>query len=351
MKLAIQPLEARLKAPVMASHGSLAVRPLVLVALSDDDGLVGYGEAAPLQSYDGVSIDQVMAALRDCQSVLARADPRLPAAALLSACRRAAVLPQAVAAIDLALWDLEAHRAGVPVWQLLGAAADEPVEVNATVGVPDRAGAAAAAASARQAGFRCLKVKVGLGDDAGRVAAVRAAAGPSMAIRLDANGAWSVQEALAALRVLEPAGIELCEEPVSGLEATASLAASVPVPIALDESARLPGALATRVCDAVCLKVAGCGGITGVIDAARRAREVGYDVYLASTYDGPLGIAAALHAAAALRPARPCGLATLGLFEGRPDPLPPSGGRIALPSGAGLGQGLLTWYGVSGLLP
>jgi L-alanine-DL-glutamate epimerase-like enolase superfamily enzyme len=94
----------------------------------------------------------------------------------------------------------------------------------------------------------------------------------------------------------------------------------------------------------VCLKVARCGGISGVLDQASRAREAGYDVYLASTFDGPLGIAAALHAAGVLAPQRACGLATLALFAGREDPLPAHRGRIAVPRGPGLGDGLAGWY-------
>ncbi len=98
------------------------------------------------------------------------------------------------------------------------------------------------------------------------------------------------------------------------------------------------------------MKIAGAGGISGVLAATARARAAGYEVYLASTYDGPLGIAAALHAAAAIAPDRFCGLATLGLFDtDRPDPLPPVEGRIALPPGPGLGDGLTDWYGLSGI--
>jgi L-alanine-DL-glutamate epimerase-like enolase superfamily enzyme len=67
-------------------------------------------------------------------------------------------------------------------------------------------------------------------------------------------------------------------------------------------------------------------------------------VYLASTLDGPLGIAAALHAAAVARPDRPSGLATLDLFEGRDNSLPVSGGRIAAPAGPGLGVDPGPWY-------
>jgi L-alanine-DL-glutamate epimerase-like enolase superfamily enzyme len=212
------------------------------------------------------------------------------------------------------------------------------------VAAGDRAGAAAEAAALRERGFRCVKVKVGIGDDAGRLAAVRAAAGAETAIRIDANGSWSPAEACAVLRALEPVGIELCEEPVRGLEATRELAASTTIRLALDESAAAPGALEHRICDAICLKIARCGGISGTLDAARRARRTGYALYLASTFDGPLGIAAALHAATAIAPELPCGLATLSLFDAPGDPLPARDGEIEIPGGPGLGPRLPAWY-------
>jgi L-alanine-DL-glutamate epimerase-like enolase superfamily enzyme len=74
-----------------------------------------------------------------------------------------------------------------------------------------------------------------------------------------------------------------------------------------------------------------------VLEAAAAARGAGSDVYLASTFDGPVGVAAGLHAAAALRVTRPCGLATLALFDGLADPFPPEDGAIALPDTPGLG--------------
>ena len=342
MKLEIGLIGARMRAPVVSARESVGTRDILLVRLLGSDGAVGLGEAAPLPAYDGVALDDVRAALEDCREPLAASDG-FDRSEVLAECRRVAVLPQAVAAIDLALWDLAGRRAAAPVWRLLGAAGGSAIEVNATIGSADRAGAAGEAAAARAAGFRCLKAKVGIGDDAGRLAAVRAAAGPDMEIRLDANGAWSVDEALGSLRALEPIGIELCEEPVSGVDAIAKVSAGTLVPIAIDESAAAPGALDARVCDAVGLKVTRCGGISGLLDAARRARAAGYEVYLASTHDGPLGIAGALHAAAVIGPDRPCGLATLGLFD-RPDPMAPHGGRIELPTGPGLGDELLRWY-------
>ena len=343
MNVDVQYLGARLRAPFVSASGSLSERELVLLRLEDSAGRVGFGEAAPLPDYNGVSVEDVREALEDCRSTLARAS-RPAREELLAECTKLAVLPPAIAAIDLALWDLEGRRTGQPVWRLLRAPAAEAVEVNYTIAASDRAGAAAQASVAKAAGFHCVKAKVGIGDDAGRLAAVRAVLGQDVAIRLDANGAWSVEEATAALRALAPVGIELCEEPVRGLAQTRVLTAATSVPIALDETASAIGALDDRVCQAVCLKIASCGGITGVVQAARRARAAGYEIYLASTLDGPLGIAAALHAAAVVRPGRACGLATLPLFADREDPLPFREGRIGVPAGAGLGDGLMPWY-------
>ena len=203
--------------------------------------------------------------------------------------------------------------------------------VNATLSALDRAGAAEQAARARAAGFECLKVKVGSGDDFGRVAAVRAAAGPEARLRLDANGAWDVDQAVHSIEALAPAGLELVEEPVHGLHEMRAVRERVAVRVAIDETASERGALGGGIADAVCLKLSRCGGIGALVAAAALVRASGAEVYLASTLDGPLGVAAALHAAAALASRGPlphCGLATLELFEDIENPLPARDGAI-----------------------
>ncbi len=360
MKVDVEVIRAPLRVPVRAAWGEVSSRDLVLLRLEDPEGHVGWGEAAPLPEYDGVSIADVIQALEDCHQPITRAG-WLERDELLAECGQLTVVPHAMAALDVALWDLAGRRAGVPVWQLLGRGGRAPgpvagpgpgpgpVAVNYTIAAGDRAGAAREAGEARAAGFRCLKLKVGTGDDAGRVAAVRAAAGPDMALRLDANGAWTVEEARAALRALAPAGIELCEEPVHGAAGVAELGEALgedAPALAIDETAAEPGALERRLCRAVCLKLGRCGGITGLLAAAGRARRAGYEIYLASAHDGPLGIAAALHAASALAPDRACGLATLGLFERPVGAIAaPVRGTMVVPDGAGLGDGLADWYG------
>lgn len=308
----------------VAAHGELRERVLFDVEL---DG--GRGEAAPLEAYDGVPADAVESALRLYAQAIAALPGDATGPQILEACRGQADLPQALAAVDLALWDRAARREGRPVAALLAERDHLPaVTVNATIGAVDRATAAAEAAAAARAGFRCVKVKVGAGDDAGRVAAVRAAVGPDVALRLDANGAWTVPEALRAIEALAPTGLELVEEPVHGVAALRAVREQVPVRIAMDETAAEHGALASGATDAVCLKIGRCGGISGTLAAASLVRAIGGEVYLASTLDGPLGIAAAVHCAAALKVDLPCGLATGGL-EVRD-------GRIAVPSGPGL---------------
>ena len=334
MDLTLERVQMRFAQPLTTAYGVLHSREIVEVTLTGEDGRSGRGEAAPLEPYDGVSIERVLAALDAYRRALAR--PLAAGVTALDACRAADDLPQALAAIDLALWDLGGRRAGRAVCELLAASPARTIAVNASIGALEPAEAAAAAAAAVAAGSSCLKLKVGVGDDDARVAAVRAAVGPEPQLRLDANGAWSVEQAERALAQLSRHGLELVEEPVSGLQAASELRARVPMRIAIDETAAQAGALTARVADAVCLKISRCGGIGGLLAAASLVRASGADVYLSSTYDGPLGIAAALHAAAALAPLPPCGLATLELFED-PPALRVERGEIAVPTAPGLG--------------
>jgi L-alanine-DL-glutamate epimerase-like enolase superfamily enzyme len=354
VELSLDRVVLRFAQPLRTAHGTLDERELIELRLTDGGGLVGRGEAAPLEPYDGVSIARAMAALEAYRAVLdAPAGPGAGAGAgagsgvgggtLLDRCRDVDDLPQALAAVDMALWDMAGKRAGRPVCELLSDTPAEAIAVNASIAADAPELAARAAAVAVAAGYSCVKLKVGTAGDAERVAAVRAAIGTQPTLRLDANGAWSLEQAERILTTLAAHGLELVEEPVHGLADTRVLRERVAVRIAIDETAAIPGALTARVADAVCLKISRCGGIGGLLAAASLVRASGAEVYLSSTYDGPLGIAAALHAAAALAPLPACGLATLGLFAGPAAALRVVAGEMAVPREPGLG--------VAGLLP
>jgi o-succinylbenzoate synthase len=310
-------LSIPLKEPFVTSRGVVSARELVLVRLQDEDGATGYGEAAPLEPYDGVTIGEVLDALRN--------GGEAP--------------PQARAATEMAQLDLQAKKAGTG----LGEPGADAIPVNRTLPAGPPEETAGAAREALKQGYSCFKVKVGLPDDDERVAAVRAAIGSWPALRLDANGAWGPDEAMSKIAALEPYDIQLVEQPCPTLEELALVRPRVPVPIAADESVTsaedVRAAAASRACDAVNVKLAGAGGFSAAREAVREARRHDLRPFLSSTLDGPWGIAAALQLAASERISLACGLGTLELFDARiARALPrPADGLMEVPEGPGLG--------------
>jgi L-alanine-DL-glutamate epimerase-like enolase superfamily enzyme len=239
----------------------------------------------------------------------------------------------------MALLDLEASRAG----RAIGEPGADAIAVNRTLAGGPPVEVADRAAEGVREGYSCFKVKVGLPDDVERVAAVREAVGPWPALRVDANGAWSAEEAVAAIERLAPYDVQLVEQPCATLEEMAAVRRVVDVPLAADESVATPAdvraAAAAGACDVVNVKLAPSGGFTAARDALREAAAHGLGAFLSSTLDGPWGISAALQLAAAERVQLACGLATLELFDATlalalP---PPADGLLVVPQGPGLG--------------
>ena len=320
MRRSLLHLQIPLVEPFVTAGGVVAARDLVVIRLEDDDGTVGFGEAAPLEPYDGVPFDAVMSALRDGPPP--RGSP-----------------PQARAAWELAELDLQMRRRGKP----LGEPGADAIPVNCTLaaGPPDEV--AAAAEKGLREGYSCFKLKVGLPDDDDRVGAVRRAIGSWPALRLDANGAWQPDQAVEAIRRLEPHDIQLVEQPCATLEQLAEVRRRVEVPVAADESIAGPhdvrAAAKLEACEAVNVKLGGSGGFGPAREALRAARDGGLEAWLSSTLDGPWGIAAALQLASSEHVSLACGLATLGLFDAeiaRSLPAPTSG-LMTVPHGPGLG--------------
>jgi o-succinylbenzoate synthase len=319
VKRSLLRLSIPLKEPFVTSGGVVSARELVLLRLRDEDGAEGYGEAAPLEPYDGVTLERVLAALRDGR---AENGP-----------------PQARAAEEMARLDLDGRRSG----RGLGEPGADAIAVNRTLPAGPPAEVARAAREGVRAGYSCFKVKVGLPDDVERVAAVREAIGSWPALRLDANGAWAPDQAVERITALEPYDIQLVEQPCPTLAELAEVHPRVGVPIAADESVSSPeevrAAAETRACDAVNVKLAGSGGFVAAREAVREAESRDLRAYLSSTLDGPWGIAAGLQLAASEGLSLACGLATLELFDARiARALPkPRDGLLAVPQGPGLG--------------
>lgn len=244
--------------------------------------------------------------------------------------------------------DVESARwlaAGIEAaWNGFPAAVRTSVPVNATV--PAVAADEVPSVLARFPGCATAKVKVAeggqsLGDDLARVAEVRAVLGPAARIRVDANGGWSVDDALRALTALSRHGLEYAEQPCASLDELAALrralaAHGVDVLVAADESIRKAEdplqVAAAGSADVVVLKVAPLAGVHSALDVAEAC---GLPVVVSSALDTSVGIAAGVALAAAL-PELPfaCGLGTVGLF--RQDvtaaPLRPADGALSTTS-------------------
>jgi o-succinylbenzoate synthase len=211
------------------------------------------------------------------------------------------------------------------------------VPVNALVPAVGPDVAAQWTVEAVAAGITSVKVKVGAGlldEDADRVAAVRAALGPGGRIRLDANGAWDTDSAVAAIARLAGFDLELVEQPVADLGDLARVRRRVSVPVAADESLRSLGdarrLAALEAADAVVVKVQPLGGVRA---ALRIIEAAGVPAVVSSLYETSIGLAAGVALAAAL-PELPfaCGLGTGVLLAGDvvADPLIPAAGLLAV---------------------
>ena len=254
----------------------------------EDDGVTGRGEAAPT-GYYGQDAAGVAAAL---ESV--KVDDPWDIEATLA---RNSVMPSsALAALDNALHDLAAKRLGVPVYRLLGLAKPEPISAY-TLGIADRETTLSDAERLR--GYPILKVKVGGWKDVETLRAVREASAADLWV--DANEAFTAEEAVEVVAQLKEIGVGMIEQPVAasaGPEALGKVTqAASPVPVVADESsieARDVPTLAGYV-SGVNVKLAKCGGLRSALEMIHTARAHGLLVMLGCMVETSLGISAAAH--------------------------------------------------------
>ena len=346
----LRPFRLALRSAYVAGKVSVRFRAGFLVSLTAD-GCTGWGEASPLPGWSRTTLLQTEAALR--RGLHELESPGSGAArAVLASLQEA---PHARAGIAGAWFDLRARQAGRTLAEYLsylsngsGTAPASSVRVNGLVPAAAPLGVEQAARAAAEAGFAAVKLKVGAAEpplDIDRIRAARAGMGPSLELRLDANGAWDESTALDVLGRVQDCDIAFCEEPVNGIEAIAAVGKRSAVPVAVDESVRSEAdaeralALGVRI---VVVKPQALGGPDVALAIAARAREAGASVVVTSFLDSTVGLAHALHVAACVDStfARPPahGLATASLLaQDVVEPLPVVSGAMRLPLSLGLG--------------
>nr|WP_217372172.1 N-acetyl-D-Glu racemase DgcA [Ruegeria arenilitoris] len=261
------------------SRGSRTEAKVLTVRLTDG-AHQGWGECVPYARYDE-SLESVEAEIRGLPNTFTRQSlmDLLPAGAARNA-------------VDCALWDLEAKRAGKRAWELAGLPAPKP-EITAytlSLDTPD----AMRAQAAKNAHRPLLKIKLGTPDDMPRLEAVRAGA-PDARIIVDANEGWTAEVYADLAPHLVRLGVALVEQPLPAGDDEALIGLERPVPVCADESchdrASLPGLKGKY--DVINIKLDKTGGLTEALELRRGAQAEGYGIMVGCMVGSSLAMAPA----------------------------------------------------------
>lgn len=312
-RIDVHVLRCPIDTPVQTSFGVMHDRPALFVEVVARDGARGWGEAwcnfpACGAEHRAALIRTVLAPLIEGREI------RHPATTFAQLTQRTAVLAlqcgepgpiaQAIAGIDLALWDLQARRAGLPLWRLLGGTRDE-IGVYASGLNPIGAERLVAECIAR--GFAHFKLKVGFGRerDAANIAAIRAMIGPRRALMVDANQAWDLDTALSMADLLDAHALTWVEEPLRcdrPLDEWRALRARLRTALAAGENlasaAAFEAAIGSGAFGVMQPDAAKRGGISGTWPIAQAVQRAGL-VYCPHYLGAGVGLLASAHLLAA----------------------------------------------------
>ena len=300
--------------PHHMSFTTLTAVNFVFVRVETAEGVVGWGEAACLggPTWSEESAESIAATVEHHIAPWLRGRDATRIEALRTEmARRVQGNPFARAAVEIALWDLNGKSLGVPVHRLLGGRVRDRVPLSWSLAVVDPAAEVEEARLMSARGHRIFKIKTAahsVADDVRRVEHIRAAVGPDVALRVDANQGWDRAQALKAIQAMAPQRLDFVEQPLPrwDLEGMAELGRRVDVPLMADESCFSPhDALAIARLGGVSilgLKLTKSAGILGTMAIARIAEAAGLGCYVGCMIESSLGTAAYLQVALAATP-------------------------------------------------
>jgi L-alanine-DL-glutamate epimerase-like enolase superfamily enzyme len=291
--------------PFRIAIGTMTAANDLLIRIRTDQGIVGLGEACPFPPITGETQATNAAAAASIRDMIVGKDPLAIDALLRLIGPIIHSNPSAVAAFDMALFDILGKVAGLPLFRLLGGT-KSVFETDITTSLDTLEKMTAEAKGYADKGYKTLKVKVGLDpdEDYSHIAAIRAAVGPKPAIRIDANQGWTVPQAVYALRKMAPLAIEFCEQPVlasdtAGLKAVRS---ESPIAIMADEALFGPSdaikLIRAEACDTFNIKLMKAGGVLNSIRIAHIADAANIRCMVGCMLESKLALTAAAHVVA-----------------------------------------------------
>jgi len=291
------------------ANQTIAFARNVLVRAESDDGVSGFGGAAPANNEGGESDESCRAALEGPLRELALGAevPADPSELADRALRVAADSPAARAAFDIALWDLAARKAGIPLVRFWGGK-PKPLPTSVTIGVCGVAETLDAAQRWVAQGFRIIKLKIGenVALDTERLCKLREGLGPDLLLRVDGNQGYSLADARTLLRDTAELDLEMLEQPLDArdLDGMCTLRGESRVPIVADEAAGTIEECAEIVergaADGINIKLMKCGGPSAARIIHDHAHAAGLSLMLGCNDETRISIAAAAHLALAM---------------------------------------------------
>ncbi|MCA0231987.1 MAG: dipeptide epimerase [Bacteroidetes bacterium] len=296
-----------LQAPVTIAIGTIEEARNILVKIHTSDGVYGTGEGAPFWMIVGETQATVYAASLDLAKLLIGKNPLDLEGCIGAMERYLAANPTAKSAFDMALYDLAAKYANMPLYQFLGGS-NRPIATDETIYIASPEVMAADAIKIKERGADAIKVKLGTNatDDIKRIAAIRTAIGDEIPIRTDANQGWDYVSALKVLNTIADWNVEYCEQPVKHWDYAhmARLRQHARVPICADESLFSPQdavkLVAQEAVDYFNIKLSKSGGLRNAVKINAIAEGAGIRCMIGCMSESRLGISANAHFASAL---------------------------------------------------
>ncbi|MBN1348221.1 dipeptide epimerase [candidate division KSB1 bacterium] len=297
------PVTMRLGEPYTIAYQRIETTTNVFVLIHTNKDIIGIGCAAPDEDVTGETDESVLKTISEIAiPILQRTDPLRSILILEKLKKHMGNSPSALAAVDMALYDILGKASQLPVWKILGGFRSR-IKTSVTIGILPENETVERARDWISKGFRCLKLKGGLDveSDIVRTIKVREAVGKAIELRFDANQGYTLETALRFVRETKSVRIELIEQPTPSGQSDllGRVTHSVPIPVMADESLltlRDAFRLARRnLVDMVNIKLMKVGGISEAQHINSVARAAQLEVMVGCMDEAALGIAAGLH--------------------------------------------------------
>lgn len=292
--------------PFTIATGTMNYAQNLFVRAHTDAGISGVGECSAFPMIVGETQATCFEMARDFALIWKGKDVEDIEARMNELHEYAAGNYTAKSAFDLAIYDIAAKKAGLPLYQFLGGTR-KTITTDLTIGIDTPEAMAAKARDYKERGVSIIKVKLGKqpDEDVQRMRQIRQAAGPDVEIRIDANQGWTYHDALFALRGMAEFDIQFCEQPLRTWddEYLPELCRLSPIPIMADESVYTyrdaKRIIRNKAAQYINIKFAKSGGIQGALRIAEVAHQYGVNCMIGSMLESRLALTANVHFAMA----------------------------------------------------